>query len=449
MGSNNILHKIIISIEHYNLLNKNKNNKVILALSGGPDSMFLLNVLFKLKENFSIEIIPVHINHMIREGSYEESVWLKKYVKDRFGLDLLLFSSNVLTLAEKWKKGIEETGRIVRQKILKHVFGKYKADFIATGHNLDDQVETVLFRMIRGTGIKGILSMNPKDGIIIRPLLFIKKSEILDELKRDNLQSINDISNADMKYTRNLIRHSLLPMMEKININAKKHIFDLVVDLSEIHKYIEETVNGLIKKYLLFDWENFHVYDSKFLNENKYIVLELIKKMFGRISGTDLFIERKHINDFYTNALKKGSYSCFFPKKIYVSKSCDKVIFSKKKDVFQNFCISVDNTSNIVLPNNLGVIEIHFKEKELEKHFQIRSFLPGDRYKGKKLKEYFLEKRIPTFFRKAIPLVAIGSNVIHNFLFDGEKKEVIYQDNLVSFIFHPSELYCKIKHFLV
>lgn len=449
MESNDILHKIINTIENFNLLNRNKVNKVILALSGGPDSMFLLSVLLKLKESFSIKIIPVHINHMIRDGSYEESLWLKNYIKDKFGLDLLVVSSNVLALAKKWKRGFEETGRIVRQKVLKYVFDLNKADFIATGHNLDDKVETVLFRIIRGTGIKGVATMSPKDGDIIRPLFFIKKSEILEELKKSNLLSINDISNADMRYTRNLIRHNLIPVIEQINNEAKRHILDFAMDLAEINKYINKTVDELLKKYLLMGHKSFDVYDVTFLSEDKYIVSELIKKMYSRISGTTLFLERKHINDFYINLVKKGSYSCFFPKGVYVSKSCDKVIFSKKMVFFQDFFISVNDSTNIILPNNLGNMEVNVKNNKLKKSFQIRSFLPGDKYKGKKIKEYYLEKRIPSFFRKAIPLIAIGSDVLHNFLFDGESKEIIVQDSLISFIFHPSELYCKIKHFLV
>lgn len=449
MESNNILHKIVTTVVHYDLLDRNKNNRIVLALSGGPDSIFLLSVLFKLKKFFSMEIIPVHINHMIREEAYNEAVWLKNYIKDRFRVDVLIFSSNVLTLSKKWKKGIEETGRIVRKTVLNYIYNKFNADFITTGHNLDDQVETVIFRMIRGSGIKGISAMNPKDGIIIRPLLFVKKDEILHELEREKLLFINDITNADIRYTRNMIRHDLLPTMEKINNNVKTHIFDFAMDLSEINKYLEKTLSELIKKYVLMEHQEFHVYNANFLKEDKYIVSELLRNMYKRISGTNLYIERKHVFDFYFHALKKGAYSCFFPGKIFVSKSCDTVIFSKKMNFFQDFYVSVSNTANVLLPNGMGTLEVSFKTNKYNTDLQIRSFLPGDKYGGKKLKEYYLKKRIPNFFRKAIPLIAIGSDVLHNFLFDGEKKELMVEDCQVSFIFHPSELYCKIKHFLI
>ncbi len=449
MESNEILYKICQTIEKFDLLNKNRKNRVILALSGGSDSIFLLNVLIKLKEAYSIEIVPVHINHMIREDAYKEAVWLKNYVKERFGIDVLIFSAHVLFLSKKWKKGIEETGRIVRRNILNYVYKKYNADFIATGHNLEDQVETVLFRIIRGSGIKGIAAMSPKDGIIIRPLLFIKKKEILEELEKENLTFINDKSNMDTKYTRNMIRHNLLPLMEEINSNVKKHIFNLAIDISEISKYLENKVDELLNKYILIEHDKFHVYKADFLKEDRYIVSELLRNMYKRITGTNLYIERKHIHEFYVKAIKKGSYSCFFPGGIFVCKSCDVVIFSKKKSFFQDFSVSVNNTANFLLPNEMGAMEVCFRRYISEVNFQIRSFLPGDVYRGIKLKEYYLKKRIPSFFRKAIPLVAVGPNVIHNFLFDSEKKELVSEDYEVYFIFYPSELYCKIRHFLI
>ncbi|MCX7770574.1 MAG: tRNA lysidine(34) synthetase TilS [Proteobacteria bacterium] len=448
MVLNNLLKKIQKYIESYNLLKRNQKNKVVLALSGGPDSIFLLYILFILREEFNLEIFPVHINHMIRSSSYEESIWLKEYVKNKFGLDTYIFSVNVISLTKKWKKGIEETGRIVRKKILNFTCNRLNADFIALGHNLDDQVETVLFRMIRGSGIKGMSAMKPKDGNIIRPLIFIKKSEILNELRKENLLFISDATNEDTTFTRNMIRHNLIPLFDKVNINAKEHIFDLSSDLWELNNFLEKIVNDLIDKYILLQHEEFDVYSADFLREDKYIVSEMLRKMYSKISGTSLEIERKHINDFYSNALENGSYSCFLPKRIFLSKSCDVVVFSKKKDFFENFCIQVSNSETIELPL-IGNIEVDMDINLNNVTLEIRNFQPGDRYRGKKLKEFYLEKRVPLFFRKAIPLIAEGSNVIHNFLFDGEKTELVREDQKASFIFHPSELYCKIKHFLV
>jgi hypothetical protein len=236
--------------------------------------------------------------------------------------------------------------------------------------------------------------------------------------------------------------------MEKINVNAKKHIFDLAMDVSGVNSYLENKINEILGKYILMECDEFHVYNADILKEDKYIVSESLKRMYSRVSKTDLFIERKHINEFYVNAIKSGSYSCFFPRKVYVTKSCNIIVFSKKIDFFQDFVLHVHSSQKFYI-QNIGQFEVEFRENRDCKKFEIRSFLPGDRYRGKKLKEYFLEKKVPNFFRKAVPLIAIGSNIIHNFLFDGEEKELIEEDCRVSFIFHPSELYCKIKHFLI
>jgi tRNA(Ile)-lysidine synthase len=449
MATNNFLEDLVFkTVIDFDFFPETKTYKIIVALSGGPDSMYLLYVLSNLRRSFDIKLIPVHINHLLRDSSTEESKELREYVLKQFKLETLIFSSDVKRLASKWKRGVEETGRIVRRQILNYVFDKYEADYIALGHNLDDQVETVLFRMFRGTGLNGMLGMKPKDNNIIRPLFFIEKSSILKELNEKKLFYIYDYSNYELKYSRNLIRHKIIPLAEIINCNAKKHIFEVSMDISQAYEYINLKWKELLKRNLLLENEEFLVFKAELLKGEKYIVSEAIKGIFEKFSGSVYGLARKHINCFIVNASKKGSYSCFLPKKIYVSKSCEIISFWKKKDFFNGFNFILKKNGTLKLPNNLGKINVNI-EGALESKVYLRSFTEGDRYKNKKLKEVFLEKRVPKDFRKAIPLVAIENEVLHIFVFDGEKTVIELDNAKIQLSFQPSELYCKIKNFLV
>ncbi len=449
MATNNSLEDIVLkTVIDFNFFPESKTYKVLVALSGGPDSMYLLYVLSNLRKFFDIELIPVHINHLLRDSSTEESKELRKYVFQQFGLETLVFSSDIKRLSLKWKRGVEETGRIVRKQILNYVFNKYTADYIAMGHNLDDQVETVLFRMFRGTGLDGLSGMKPKENNIIRPLFFIEKNSILKELNEKKLFYICDYSNFELKYSRNLIRHKIIPFAEIINSNAKKHIFEVSMDICQAYEYIHLKREELLNRNILLEDKEFLVFKSDLLKGEKYIVSEAIRGIFKKFSGSVYGLARKHIDGFIVNASKKGSYSCFFPKRIYVSKSCEIISFWKKKGFFKGFNFILKENDTIELPNNLGNIVVNI-EGALKSKVYLRSFIEGDRYKNKKLKEVFLEKRVPEDFRKAIPLVAIENEVLHIFLFDGEKT-VIGRDNAkIHLSFQPSELYCKIKSFLV
>lgn len=448
MVTNNLYQKVIEIINNFGLFKEDKSYTVVVGLSGGPDSMYLLYILSKMSEKIDIQIIPVHINHLLRESSTKEAYQLKNYVFKTYGLETLVFSSDIKRLSKLWKKGIEESGRIVRRKILEYVLNKYKADYIATGHNLDDQVETILFRIFRGTGLKGIIAMKIKDENYIRPLLFIEKSEILRDVEEKGIFYIKDPSNTKLDFTRNVIRHKIIPEIQNVNIKAKKNIFQLSMEADEIYNYILSEREKIFEKYFLFSGEGFHVFNANLLCENRYIVSETIRALYKKIANTELFIERKHVENFIKYASQKGSYSCFFPKKIYISKSCDFIIISKRKELFNGFSYKIIETCKVELPENLGFVHIQIIG-DLKNEFYLRTFLPGDRYRGKKLKEVFLERRIPQQFRKAIPLVAKGSNIEHNFLFDGEKTCLKNETCKIILNFEPSYLYCKIKDFLV
>lgn len=448
MDTNKILTRILETIENTGIKEACLNKRLLIACSGGMDSMLLLHILHDLCGKYNFSIVPVHVNHLLRKSSTYESWKLKEVIKKRYGLDLKVFSCNVERLSRLWKKSIEDTGRIVRKKIFQNLIDNKKADFIAMGHHLDDQVETILFRLARGTGIKGLEGMSPFSGNVIRPLLFISKEDIYRFVKEKNIFYIYDTSNEELIYSRNVIRHQVLPVLKKINIHTNKHIFDFSRDVALINDYIAFEKWKLLKKHTLFLENKFHVYASELLNEHPYLVSEIMKTIYEKMQNSVFGIERKHIYEFINNAKKKGSYRISLPNNVIFSKSCDVIIVTKDKELFKDFKIYLDKNKEEIIPNMLGVLRVKVDSAN-NSEYCVRSCLPGDRYKSKKLKEIFLEKRIPREFRKAIPLLAKGSQVIHIFLFDGDYAAISNNDAKLEVSFQGFELYCKIKQFLI
>ncbi|MDR0919321.1 MAG: tRNA lysidine(34) synthetase TilS [Oscillospiraceae bacterium] len=202
-----MIKKIIRIIEKYDLANKSQ--KITIALSGGADSTALLLVMKELGYNIN----AVHINHGIRgdEAKRDEIFCGELCFKLNIPLDIRYF--NVPEIAYEKKKGIEETAREIRYE----VFGEN--ELTATAHNADDNAETVLFNLIRGTGIKGLCGIPPKRQGIIRPLIECTRREIEDFLNHRNQRFIIDSTNLSDDYTRNNIRHNIIPKIKEINPN--------------------------------------------------------------------------------------------------------------------------------------------------------------------------------------------------------------------------------------
>lgn len=204
---------------------------VIVGVSGGPDSLCLLHALNSIADMYDLVLVPVHVNHMIRPEAYEESMHLGD-ICERMDLDLRIYEASCMEVAEELGISVEEAGRQVRYQIFDEVAAELEDSgvpgdkiVIALAHNADDQAETVLFRLIRGTGPHGLagipaVRMSESGYIIVRPLLTIERKDIEAYIKENKLRPNIDKSNDENTYTRNRIRNELIPYLEK-NYNPK------------------------------------------------------------------------------------------------------------------------------------------------------------------------------------------------------------------------------------
>ena len=237
-----------------------KNNKIVVACSGGPDSMCLLSLLCDLKKSINFDIIVAHVNHKIRKESDNEAIMVEKYAKDK-GLvyeykELNEFSDGNWT---------EDLARKKRYAFFREIMAKYKAQYLFTAHHGDDLIETVLMRITRGSTLSGYLGIKLKNNNIVRPLLYVNKKEIMEYVKKNNIPYAIDKSNEKLDITRNRYRHTIIPFLENEDKNVHKKYLKFSKELEDY----EEFVN----KYIInneFVVDNYIVI-NKILEESKFI----------------------------------------------------------------------------------------------------------------------------------------------------------------------------------
>ncbi len=225
------------TVEENGLLSK--GDRVLVALSGGPDSVALLHMLTKLRREYELSLTAVYINHQIRKKAARGEEHFCAELCGRLKVDFLLESVDIPALARKNKKGIEETARDFRYETFDRLASIHSSDKIALGHHADDQAETILFRVLRGTGLTGLAGIPIKRGKIIRPLLNLRRSELLAYLAVHKLQFCKDVSNDNVEYTRNYIRNRLLPEIRKnLNPSADSALVNLAATAAIEDQYL-------------------------------------------------------------------------------------------------------------------------------------------------------------------------------------------------------------------
>ena len=243
-----ILDKVRNTIKKYNLIGR--NDKIVIAVSGGPDSVALFYLLNSLKKEFKLTLHIAHLDHMLRNDSYRDAEFVKK-LAEKFRLPLALTQINVKELSRKGS--LEEIARNARLGFLFKVAKEIKADKIALGHHLDDQAETVLMRILRGSGLYGLAGISPKRNIagyqIIRPLIETRRKEVEAFLKQRKIKPRLDSSNLEDLYLRNRVRNRLLPLLEKgYNKNIKEVLSNMAENVGYDYDYLIHAAHIAMKR---------------------------------------------------------------------------------------------------------------------------------------------------------------------------------------------------------
>ena len=386
-----------------------KNEKILIAFSGGPDSVFLYNLLFFLKEYYSIEISLIYVNHNLRKDVKNDLNFVEEFSKEN-NVPLYIESVDVRKYAAENKKSIELAARELRYEAIEKVLQNLNYDKIATGHNLDDNIETFIFRLLRGTSLKGLKGIPSERKNIIRPILQFEKKEILNYLQENKKSYIIDYTNSENDYTRNYIRNEIFPMFVNINPTFRNKVNGLIQEINNkesLKTYISEEKNT----------------KEKFVQYLEKYDVELSRKKIDQIYET-LYNENGDMN-------MNGSKEFYLGNGKILRKKYDKleVIMEEKKEVDEERVEIKQNIPikwydyNIILTDNIlntksmedfkegNVTFLKFTEKCEDENYKIfvRKRIEGDtillnNLGHRKLKKILIDQKIPKWERDKIPV---------------------------------------------
>ena len=403
-----MLQSVLTAIERFSLLSA---DNITVALSGGADSVALLHALCTLKDKLKINISAAHLNHMIRG---DEALRDENFVKQLCGdmnVPLICESFDVPEYAEKNRLSIETAAREVRYAF----FERINTGVVATAHTASDNLETVLFNLARGTGLNGLCGIPPKRSIYIRPLILVTRDEVEAYCAENGLSYVTDSTNLSDDYTRNRIRHTVIPVLKSVNPSAEKTVARTVVSVRED----EEFLNACADNYLSANFKD------GFLTVDSAVPPSVLKraiKKYAEYIVPDLRLDSLHLNSIYSVSVNGGRTSlpcdCIAEAK-NGRLSVKNKLSNGKKTVFNVSTAVKDNTffkngekvNNLLLNNSIDCDKIVGESV-------LRTRLPGDsvRLAGrgctKTLKKLMNELKIPNELRDSVPVLADDDGVI-------------------------------------
>ena len=284
------------TITKYNLIEY--GDSIVVGVSGGRDSMTLLSILLKLKEELSLKIYVAHVNHGIRENAKIDEAYVREFCKKN-NIQCFVKKADIIRLSKEEKRGVEETGRKVRYDFFEEVLKITGANKIAIAHNLNDNAETIIMHAIRGSGISGLKGIEPKSGKYIRPLIETSREEIEEYCVNNNLEPRHDESNDDNTYTRNKIRNIVIPYLkEEFNPNIVESLNRMSEIIKEEEGFIQKETRKIFEEIVLTSEENKIEYNIKIFNiQERVIQKRLILLGIQEIVGNTKGIEKVNIDD--------------------------------------------------------------------------------------------------------------------------------------------------------
>lgn len=445
------------TIKKYNMITE--GDTIIVGLSGGCDSVTLFTLLQKYRKELKIDIIAVHVNHLIRKESFQDEKFCKELCK-KHNTILHTYWVDINEIAKNSKLSSEEAGRKARYEL----FSKHCEDStykIAIAHNKNDVAETFLMRLFRGSGVKGLISITPRRGNVIRPIIEIEREELEKYLDGLGQEYCNDKTNFMPIYTRNKVRLEVLPKIEEdFNPNIISTLYETSKILEEEQLFIDSLINDVYDKIVGYTDREAIVDLVKLRGEQQYLQKQVLIRVISKFIPNNKNINKKHINGLID--LIKSDYghkSLDFPNNLVIRKNYDTLVFSYKHEenkVFNAVDLNFDELLYLpsvkkyvyatildydgILEQNLTSGEKDFKylvknipkdiKINIEKHkffcydsvyncsnLKIRSRKNGDKIfinnvGTKKLKDYFIDKKVEKNQRDLIPLITTDDSVL-------------------------------------
>lgn len=430
--------KVMSYIKDNNLIKS--GDKVLVALSGGPDSVCLLNILYNLKAELNIEIGAAHLNHLLRDkDAFEDEEYVKTLCKS---LDIPCFVKRVdINKYSKDKKmSSEMAGRDARYNFFDDIVKDEGYTKIATAHNANDQAETILFRLMRGSGIEGLCGIKVRRDKIIRPILCLSRKEVEEYIEINNLKPRIDKTNFEKIYNRNKIRLDMIPYIkENFNEDIIQTLNRMSVLLQKDNEFIENSARSFYEKHCI-EQSDYFIIKKEMFDNKEAVVTRVIRYALTNFSKTHYDFEMKHIYEICNLAKNNSGKAIDLPNKIYAENIYgdiyikerininnidvkQEIVVNKneingKKIFFNNENIEfsvLKNDSNLDLNQNNFIK--YFDFDKINDSISLRKRKNGDKIiplgmKGsKKIKDLFIDMKVPKEERDCIPLLCFDENI--------------------------------------
>lgn len=430
-----LFYKVTSNIKNFQLLRDSK--KIILAVSGGIDSVVLLDIFFRLRngKNFP-DFVVAHFNHYLRGNDSDLDQKFVRSLAKKYGYIFETSKKDIRKIQKEKKGNLEEVAREERYKFLFNLAKKYKTNKVITAHHADDQVETVLLNYLRGAEFQGLsgmdfisrLTANGKQLLVVRPMLNIWRKDIERYIFKNNLLFREDITNLDTKILRNNLRINIIPFFEKKDPKFKKNIWEKSRKIKKLICKTDLGVDEIYKKISLKKASkavelNGHCFEK--LKDG--FKTEIFKKAFKEVKGDLKDIEKKHIIsslklinsrkagktvelpgslkimlDYEGILIFKGKLS-----KIKIKRKKLNIGFNKIKEIGLTVELSISKKSKRVTP---------FEYEKIGFPLYVRSFLPGDKIKietgTKKIQDLFTDLKISKYLRSMVPVITDKNGAI-------------------------------------
>ena len=405
-----------------NFIKLNSLDKVVVGVSAGPDSMALLYILEDLRKQIDFKIIVAHINHNVRRESREEAAFLEDYCNKHN----IVFE--YMKIEKYGDDNFHNEARNIRYNFYKSLIKKYNANYLMTGHHGDDLMETILMRITRGSSLKGYSGFSSYVDMgyykIIRPLIVVTKDEIESFNEKNKISYRIDKSNYKDKYTRNRYRMNVLPFLKEEDKQVHEKFLKFSNTLMEYDDFIESMMASFIKLVYCDGVVNI----VEFIKLPKLIQKRIIDYLYEKIYLDDLFlINDKHQQLFFDMVYsKKANLTYNLPNDYLLIKSYDKIYFKKMIDDINSYDILLDDyvkLSNGMILEKVSSIDtngndvLRLLSSDVVLPLRVRTRKNGDRMKTfnggtKKVKDIFIDKKIPIDKRDSWPIVVDSSDKI-------------------------------------
>ncbi|MDO5519223.1 MAG: tRNA lysidine(34) synthetase TilS [bacterium] len=431
--------RVVEYVKQYNMLEQ--RDRVVIGVSGGADSVCLLLVLQELKNLYDLELFVVHINHGLRG---EEAMRDENYVKmlcESLGVSCHVVLVDVNGYVKRHKCSTEEAGRILRYEAFQKECREKQCNKIAIAHNKNDVAETVLLNLARGTGVRGLVGIEPVRDFLIRPLLCVTRDEIEEYLCNKKVSYCTDSTNLENVYTRNKIRNIVLPELKKVNEQVISHIVRCANHASEIEDYLKKQTNELYERIVTVENGQYFVNVRELESAELVLKKRMLLEVMYACAGKRRDIEEKHVIAALGLAEKPVGKRVNLPYGMSAVKEYESIVVKSKKigennnpknsleiaikahkqydlqEIGLKLNVSlIDYEKNMIIPKNRCTK--WFDYDKIKNTIFLRYRRQGDylaindRGNAKTIKSLFIDEKIPREQRDLIPLLCDGNHVM-------------------------------------